>query len=140
LTIGEEAVIRIEAIPGREFKAKIQRISVLARADFSSWPPQRLFDLGLLLLDSDPKIRTGMSAVARIATDRVPDVVLVPSETIFQRDGHPVVYRLDGSVFQEQRVEVARRGRELAIIKSGVAPGDKVASRRPAPNLIRRME
>ncbi len=29
-----------------------------------------------------------MTAIARIATDRVPDVVLVPSESVFQRDGH----------------------------------------------------
>jgi HlyD family secretion protein len=140
LTVGEEAVIRIEAIPGREFKAKVQRISVLARADFSSWPPTRLFDLGLVLIDVDPQIRPGMSAVARIPTDRVPDVVLVPSESIFQRDGYPIVYRLDGTMFEERRIEVSRRGRELAIITSGVEPGDKVATRRPGVDLVRRAE
>jgi multidrug efflux pump subunit AcrA (membrane-fusion protein) len=138
LNVGEEATIRIQAIPDREFKAKIDRISVLARADFSSWPPTRLFDLGLILVDVDPKIRPNMSAVARIATDRVPDVVLVPSETVFQRDGYPVVYKLDGSEFVEQRVEVQRRGREQAIIASGVQPGDQIATRRPGPELIRR--
>ena len=85
--------MRIEAIPGREFKARINHISVLARVDFSSgWPPTRNFDLGLVLLDVDPKIRPGMTAVARIATDRVPDVLLVPAEAIFQQDGHPIVY------------------------------------------------
>ena len=34
LSVGKEAVIRIQAIPGKEFKARIERISVLARADF----------------------------------------------------------------------------------------------------------
>jgi HlyD family secretion protein len=140
LNVGEEAVIRIEAIPGKEFKAKIARISVLARADFSSWPPQRLFDLALVLLDVDPKVRVGMGAVARIPIDRVPDVILVPSESLFQRDGHPIVYVLDGTMFAERRVDVTRRGRELAIIKSGVEPGDKVATRRPGPELVRRSE
>ena len=138
LTMDQEAVIRIQAIPDREFKAKIERISVLARADFSSWPPTRLFDLGLILVDVDPKIRPGMSAIARIATDRVPDVILVPSETVFQRDGYPIVYKLDGFLFVEQRVEVKRRGREQTIITSGVAPGDHIATRRPGPELIRR--
>ena len=138
LTIGQEAIIRIQAIPDREFKAKIERISVLARADFSSWPPTRLFDLGLILIDVDPKIRPGMSAIARIATDRVPDVILVPSETVFQRDGYPIVYKLDGSEFVEQRVEVKRRGREQTIITAGIVPGDQIATRRPGPDLIRR--
>ena len=140
LSIGQEASIRIEAVPGREFKAKIESISVLARADFSSWPPVRLFDLGLILMDVDPKIRPGMGAVARIATDRVPDVLLVPSETVFQRDGHPIVYILDGSAFEERRIEVKRRGREQTIVASGVNPGDRIATRRPGPDLVRRTE
>jgi multidrug efflux pump subunit AcrA (membrane-fusion protein) len=138
LNVGQEAAIRIQAIPDREFKAKIERISVLARADYSTWPPTRLFDLGLVLMEVDPKIRPGMGAVARIATDRVANVVLVPTETLFQRDGYPVVYRLDGSMFEERRVEVARRGREQAIIASGLEPGDHIAMRRPAAELIRR--
>jgi RND family efflux transporter MFP subunit len=139
LSTGKDATIRIEAVPGREFKARIEHISVLARADFSSgWPPTRNFDLGLVLLEVDPKIRPGMTAIARIATDRVADVILVPSEAVFQRDGHPIVYRLDGTEFEERRIEVARRGREQAIVTSGVAPGDRVATRRPGPELIRR--
>ena len=140
LTVGEEATIRIEAIPGREFKARIDRISVLARVDFSSWPPLRMFDLGMVVLDSDARIRPGMAAIARIPTDRVPDVVLVPTETIFQKDGRSVVYLLRGAAFEERPVEVTRRGRELAIIKSGVEPGDQVATRRPTADLIRRAQ
>jgi multidrug efflux pump subunit AcrA (membrane-fusion protein) len=139
LHVGQEAAIRIEAIPGREFKAKIDRISVLAKVDYSAgWPPTRNFELGLVLTTVDPQIRPGMSAVAQIATERVPDVLLVPAEALFQRDGHPVVYKLDGSEFAEQQVSVSRRGREMAIVDSGVAPGDRVAMRKPPPELIRR--
>ena len=79
-----------------------------------------------------------MSAVARIATDRIPDVVLVPSESIFQHDGRPIVYKLDGSDFVEQPVQITRRGKESAIVESGVAPGEKVATRKPAAEMIRR--
>jgi RND family efflux transporter MFP subunit len=137
----QEATVRIEALPGRDFKARINHISVLARVDFSSgWPPARNFDLNLILLDADPRIRPGMTAVARIATDRVPDVMLVPAEAIFQKDGAPIVYRLDGSEFVETRVELMRRGKEQAIIASGVSPGDRIARRRPAADDIRRAD
>jgi RND family efflux transporter MFP subunit len=135
----QEAIIRIEAIPGREFKARINSISVLAKVDFTSgWPPPKNFDLNLVFIDTDPKIRPGMTAVARIATERVPDVVLVPAEAIFHRDGAPNVYVLAGSEFVETRVDVKRRGKEQAIITSGVEPGDRIATRRPAPELIKR--
>jgi HlyD family secretion protein len=135
----QDAVVTIEAIPGRQFKARINNISVLARADFSSgYPPPKNFDLNLVLIDVDPKIRPGMTAVARIAKDRVPDVLLVPSEALFQRDGAPVVYKLDGGGFIETVVNVQRRGKEQSIIASGVAAGDRIATRRPAAELVRR--
>jgi RND family efflux transporter MFP subunit len=135
----QQAVVRIEAVPGREFKAQIESISMLARVDYTStWPPPRNFDLDLLLLETDPRIRPGMTAVARIATERIPDVILVPAEAIFQRDGSPIVYRLAGSQFEERGVRVGRRGREQAIIASGIEPGDRIASRRPGPEMIRR--
>jgi HlyD family secretion protein len=139
LQTGQEAIVRIEAIPGREFKARINDISVLAKIDFTSgWPPPKNFNLNLVLIDVDPKIRPGMTAVARIATERIPDVVLVPSEAIFQQDGAPNVYRLVGSEFVPTRVEVKRRGREQTILASGVEPGDRIATRRPAAEMIRR--
>ena len=139
LTPGQDALVKIEAIPDREFKARIDNISLLARVDFSSgWPPPKNFDLRLGLLELDSRIRPGMTAVARIATDRIPDVVLVPADAVFQKDGSPVVYLLDGSMFVERRVQIGRRGKEQAVIASGVEPGDRVASRRPDLDLVRR--
>jgi multidrug efflux pump subunit AcrA (membrane-fusion protein) len=79
-----------------------------------------------------------MSATARIAADRIPGMLLVPAEAIFQRDGRPVVYRLRGSAFDEQRVEIAHRGREQAALSSGVASGERLATRKPDPDQIRR--
>jgi multidrug efflux pump subunit AcrA (membrane-fusion protein) len=137
----QDATVRIEANPGKDFKARLDSISVLAKIDFSSgWPPAKNFDLNLVFLETDSKMRPGMTAVARIATQRVPDVVLVPSETVFQRDGAPIVYRLDRSMFVETPVVVRKRGKEQTIIDRGVAPGDRIASRRPQPEMIRRTE
>jgi HlyD family secretion protein len=139
LRTGQEATVQIEAIPGRDFRARIQDISVLTRVDFNSgWPPPRNFDLNLVLIDVDPKMRPGMTAVARIATDRVPDVLLVPAESVFQRDGTPVVYRAARHGFVETPVTVERRGREQSILSSGISPGDRVTTRRPPAEAIRR--
>lgn len=139
LKVGQAATVRIEAVPGKDFTAKVDLISVLARVDFSSgWPPVRNFDLGLILEDKDARIRPGMTATARIAADRLPSVTLVPAETIFQKDGRPVVYRLNGSKFDETSIDIVRRGREQAAVSDGVKPGDKLAVRRPEPDLIRR--
>lgn len=141
LNAGQEASVKVEAVPDRTFKARIGSISVLARVDFSSgWPPPKNFDLRLTLLEIDPRIRPGMTAVARIATDRTPDVVLVPAESVFQKDGSPMVYVLDGSEFVERSVQLSRRGKEQAMVTSGVEPGERIAARRPTPELVRRSQ
>jgi RND family efflux transporter MFP subunit len=139
LKVGQHATVKIEAVPGQDFNAHVDLISVLARVDFSSgWPPVRNFDLGLVLANPDPRIKPGMTATARISADRLPNATLVPVEAIFQKDGRPVVYRLRGSKFDEQTIEIVRRGREQAAVGTGVTPGDKLAVRRPDPELIRR--
>jgi HlyD family secretion protein len=139
LRVGQPAIVKIEAVPGKDFQAKVDLISVLARVDFSSgWPPVRNFDLGLVLADPDPRIKPGMTATARSAADRLPDSTLVPVEAIFQKDGRPIVYRLNGSKFDEQAIDISRRGREQAAVTAGVRPGDKLAVRRPDPDLLRR--
>jgi HlyD family secretion protein len=141
LKAGQAASVRIEAVPGTDFKARIASISMLARVDYQGiWPPPRNFDLDLVLLDVDPRIRPGMTAVARIATERIPNVVLIPSEAIFQRDGASIVYELDGSEFQERRVQITKRGKEQAVIGSGIEPGARIATRRPSTEMIRRSE
>jgi multidrug efflux pump subunit AcrA (membrane-fusion protein) len=138
LQVGQDAVVRIEAVPGKDFPARVDLISVLAKVDFSSgWPPQRNFDLGLVLKEHDPRIRPGMSATARIAAERVPDVLLVPAESIFQHNGRPVVYRLNGTKFDEQPIEILKRGREQAAVAKGLSAGDRIAARRPEPDLVR---
>jgi HlyD family secretion protein len=137
----QDATVRIEAIPGKDFKARLDNISVLAKVDFSSgWPPAKKFDLNLAFLEIDSKMRPGMTAVARIATQRVPDVTLIPSEAIFQRDGAPIVYKLDRSMFVETPITIRKRGKEQAIVESGVGPGDRIATRRPQTEMIRRSE
>lgn len=135
----QDATVRIEAIPGAEFKSRLDSISVLAKVDFTSgWPPAKNFDLNLVFLDVDTRMRPGMTAVARIVTERVADVVLAPAEAIFQRNGAPVVYRLDGDKFVETPVTIRKRGKEQSIIDAGVQPGDRIATRRPSPEMLRR--
>jgi hypothetical protein len=67
-------------------------------------------------------------------------VLLAPTEAVYQRDGHPIVYKLRGSLFDELRIDVTRRGREQVAIATGVNIGDKLATRRPDPDQIRQQQ
>ena len=74
----------------------IRDIALVARPDFTSFPPVRNFDVIVALDEADPRLRSGMSASARIELNRLEDVLVVPSAAIFQVDGGTVVYVVEG--------------------------------------------
>ncbi len=128
LAAGLAATVRADAVPDREYAASITDVSVLARVDFTSgWPPAKMFDLRLTFTDADPRLRPGMSAVARIPVGRLSDVLLVPTDAIFALEGRSVVYVLRGGAFEAVDVQVIRRGREQSVLGGGVAEGDRVS-------------
>jgi HlyD family secretion protein len=126
-----KATVRIDAIADKEFSAAVSEISPLAKPDYSSWPFTKNFDIALQVLDSDSRIRPGLSASARIAVEEIPDAILVPVEGVFEKDGRSVAYVLHGSSFEERTVEVARRGRTELLIAKGLQPGEKIALKDP---------
>ena len=128
----QTAAVRVDAIPDREYQGTVADISMLARVDFSSgWPPSKNFDLKLGLKDADTRLRPGMSAVARIAVGRVPDMLLVPAGAVFTSEGRSVVYKRTSRGFVETPIDVVKRSREQVAIKTGLEAGDRLALTRP---------
>lgn len=129
--IGQTAVVRVDAIPDREFPAHVVSISPLAKPDHSMWPPSRNFDLEVQLNQTDPRIRPGMSASVRIVVERVPDSVLIQAECVFQKSGRTVVYVQKGSGFLERPIVIARRSGTNVAVAQGLRPGERIARRDP---------
>jgi len=129
---GQSATVRVDAVPDREYRAKVADISLLARADFSSgWPPPRDFDVDLEVEDADARLKPGMTAAIRVAVDRLPNALVIPAGAVSLVDGRPTVYRLRGSRFEPVVISLARRGREQVAVASGIEAGDRLAAAKP---------
>jgi HlyD family secretion protein len=127
--VGTPVLVRVDAVPDRELPARIHSIGMMARPDFSSFPPQRNFDIVIALDDADPRLRGGMNATARIEMNRLQDVLVVPASAVFQQGGAPVVYVIDGSEAAPRPVTVLRRGRDQVAIQSGLREGERISLR-----------
>jgi HlyD family secretion protein len=124
--------VRVDAVPDRELTGTLKDISVVAKPDFTTWPPVRNFDVVVSLSDSDARLRSGMSASARIELDRLQNVIVVPSGAVFQRGPSTVVYVARRGTFEPRTVAVLRRGRDQIALASGVNEGERVALKEPA--------
>ena len=123
--------VRVDAVPDKELTGTLKDISVVAKPDFTTWPPVRNFDLVVALAESDPRLRSGMSASARVELDRLPNVLVVPTGAVFQRGAATIVYMVNRGAVESRPVTVLRRGRDQIAIASGVAEGDRVSLKEP---------
>jgi HlyD family secretion protein len=125
----QAVTLKIDAVPDKEFRGRIGAISALARLDFSS--ASRRFDATILLEQTDPRLRPGMSATARVAVLRLPDSVLIPLEAVFEKNARAVAYVLVKNRFEERSITVGRRGEGTALIARGLKLGERVALKDP---------
>jgi len=129
---GLAARVSVDALPDRDLAGSIERIGIVAKPDFTSWPPVRNFDVAVSLADGDKRLRSGMSATARVEIDRLENVVLVPTAAVFQHAGGAIAYVVAGRSVEQRSIVILRRGREQAAVKSGLREGERVALQEPA--------
>ena len=128
---GSGVRVRVDAVPDRELTGTLSDISVVAKPDFTTWPPVRNFDVVVKISDSDPRLRSGMSASARVELDRLNGVLVVPTAAVFQKGPATIAYVVSRRGVESRTVSVLRRGRDQTAIASGLGEGDRVALREP---------
>jgi multidrug efflux pump subunit AcrA (membrane-fusion protein) len=124
-------------VPDRELAGQIREISPVAKPDFTSWPPVRNFDLIVELSDTDPRLRSGMSASARIELNRIEDVIVLPASAVFTKDGATVAYVLDRNPPSTRALTVVGRNRDQVAVGQGLSPGERVALQNPTIEAVR---
>ncbi len=131
LQTGQQALVEVDAIPGKVFKGKVVMIGRTARrAPSEGWHDSNEMTFPVTVeLPPDPKtkMRPGMRVNVRIVVDRVPKAVVVPSECIFTRTKRKVVYVQRGGTYQAVEVKVGRSNADYTAVMSGLKAGESVA-------------
>lgn len=132
LALGQQAMLQLDAIPDRQFTARIERIGTIATTDFSAgWPFPRNFDLEFAIDQRDPRLRAGMTVQITVIVDRIPNAISIPTQASFLKSGRTVAYVWAGSKFEERPIQIERRSRDRCLISGGLNPGDRVALKDP---------
>ena len=125
LVTGQSAIVRPKAIPGREFKG---HVSLLGGSAGSAW--NRTFNCRIALDETDEGLRPGLSVDVVIRVETLTDVLWVPSQAVFEREGRWFVYRQAPEGYVSHPVTIVRRTESQAVIK-GVEEGATIALAEP---------
>ncbi|MDA8129272.1 MAG: efflux RND transporter periplasmic adaptor subunit [Betaproteobacteria bacterium] len=116
----------VEAFPGEEFSARIERVGAMVDPTTRRIPVRALVDNG------DGRLKPEMFARATISDPKAATVLRVPVGALLT-DGLTtrLFVQLGPRTFERRRVSVARQDAEFAYLTpdSGLKPGDKVVVR-----------
>ena len=124
MRVGDEVIVRVDALPELTIETVLTQISPLAEISFDT--RGRSFHAFAFLGDSvDTRLRPGMNGSMDIVTERIPDAKTIPARALFTRSGRPTVFVVDGDGFRAVDVEVlARNPDEIAV--AGIDGGSRV--------------
>jgi hypothetical protein len=125
LVTGQSALVRPKAIPGREFKG---HVSLLGGSAGNAW--NRTFNCRIALDENDDGLRPGLSVDVVIRVETLTDVLWVPSQAVFEREGRWFVYRQAPEGYVSHPVTIVRRTESQAVVK-GVDEGATIALAEP---------
>jgi HlyD family secretion protein len=126
IAVGQDVLVKIDALPELTLSAKLNVISPLAEVTMNEFPPTRNFRAGAHILHPDKRLRAGMNGGMDIVVNRIAKAISIPARALFTMAGNPVVYVRQSGSYRPVEVKVeARNPDELAI--SGVPAGTTVA-------------
>lgn len=121
---GDSAVLTLDAYPDVNLSAKVVAIDP-AETVIDGVPT---YKTTLHFNDKDSRIKSGMTANIDILTAEVKDALVVPSRSVYERDGKKYIKIVDGKDTKEVEVTTGIRDGEGGIqVLTGVKVGDAVA-------------
>ena len=127
----ESAEVHIDAHPAEILPARVKTVAGLASRDFWTGNSQAKFPATFQLEKSSTDLRPGVSALVRVHGTKLSAVLYLPAQSLFDKDGKPIVYVKHGDSFEPTPVTVKYRT-ESRIVIEGISAGAEVAVVNPA--------
>lgn len=133
MELGQKVKVRIDAIPDREFDAKLDWISPIASVQWrGGGMTEKTFPARATIDGNDKRLRPGMSASAEILIESEANQLLIPARASFTVQGKPSVYVQKGQAFIVRQIQVGKRNDSEIVVTNGLKEGEAVSLENPA--------
>jgi len=109
----------VDAVPGRIFEGKVDRVSPVMDSGSGTFRVVAAFD-------NAPELRPGMFGRIEVVYDQRDDALTVPRVALLEDEGEPALFVVRGTKAHRVPVKIGFSNGELAEVVSGVKEGDLV--------------
>jgi HlyD family secretion protein len=124
--VGQAANVVFDAVPGRVFHGKVKTVGGSSVRQFFSSNSNGKFDVAIQLNDSDTRVRSGFTAQILFLGGSSENVLYLPRQALFLKDGKRIVYVKNGNGYEQREVKIQSENESRAAI-DGVEAGSVVA-------------
>ena len=122
LRVGQAASLSLDAMPGREFQARVSLVNpVVDRANGT-------VKVTLEVHDPQRILRPGNFTKVRLRTGSFDDTIVLPRRAMLSEDGESYVFVAHGDSVVKQTVTIGAVSGDTAQIVAGLAAGDSVVT------------
>ena len=122
----QPVTVRLEAFPDLQLSGRVTAIGVLARTTRDRMVETKRFDVTVALDPTDAELRPEMTARVDIRVGERPDVIRLPVNALFERDGLALVNVLRGGRVETRQVVIGEQDQRFVEVLAGVAEDERV--------------
>lgn len=126
----QSVAVRVEAYPDLRLSGKVNLVGTLAQEE-KERRGTKFFGVQVLVNESEPRLRPGMTARVEIQVEERARAVFVPLDAVFEKDGRHVAYVLRAAGVQERELVLGPSNQDFVVIERGLRRGERVALRDP---------
>jgi HlyD family secretion protein len=123
---GQAVEVVFDALPGRVFHGTVKSVGGASVRQFFSSNTNGNFEVGIQLADADPRLRSGFTAQIVFLGEAKKNVLYLPRQALFLKDGRRIVYVKKGNGYEQREVKIQSENESRTAI-DGVDEGSIVA-------------
>jgi HlyD family secretion protein len=129
---GQLCHITVDALPGQQLVGKVEKISPLPDSA-NRWmnPNLKEYPTQIVLENTPPGLKPGMSAKVVVQVAQLEDVIGVPLQALFTSSGQSYVYVGDAANYERRVVKVGLSSTDRIQILDGLKAGESVLLAQP---------
>ncbi len=123
---GQSVRITFDALPGTPFHGSVKSVGGMAMQSFFNSDSSHGFDVTVQLDKMDARLRPGLTAQIVFESAHKSNVLYIPRQALFMRDGKRIVFVRNNGAYQQRQVKVISESESRAAVDD-LSVGTEVA-------------
>jgi HlyD family secretion protein len=123
---GQAVEVVFDALPERTFHGTVKSVGGMSQRGFFQANTGGSFDVSIQLADADANLRSGLTAQVVYLAGSKKNVLYLPRQALFMKDGKRIVYVKKNGGYEQREVKIQSETESRAAV-AGLDEGSKVA-------------